>query len=134
MSSMIGDGVASPRLGLAVVGGALCPDAPPAVGAGEPLQPVTATNAQAATTPRLRRSRIPSTGSRIRDSTPGHLPGMAPLLVLRVTGGQAVIPQQRHLSAGVSQRLLLPAPLLVYGIGWRRLGLRLNPLVPGKQG
>src|SRR3954462_12093287 len=82
MSSMIGDGVASPRLVLAVVGDALCPEGAPAVGACEPLQPVTATNAQAATTPRLRRSRIPSTGSRIRDSTPGHLPGMAPLLVL----------------------------------------------------
>src|SRR3954466_7537926 len=81
MSSMIGDGVASARLVLAVVGDGLRPEGAPAVGACKPLQPVTATNAQAATTPRLRRSRIPSTGSRIRDSRPGHLPGMAPLLV-----------------------------------------------------
>src|SRR4051794_8868388 len=35
----------------------------------------------------------------------------------------------QHLSAGVSQHLLLPSPLLVDGIGRRRLGLRLNLLV-----
>src|SRR3954453_16974328 len=100
MSSMIGDGVASARLVLAVVGEGLCPEGAPAVGACERLQPVTATNAQAATTPRFRRSRIPSTGSRIRDSRPGHLPGMAPFLCLRVTAGHAVIAQERRIFGG----------------------------------
>lgn len=62
MSSMIGDGVAWAQLVLVVVGDGLCPESGPAVRACEPLQPATAANAQAATTPRLRQPRIPPTG------------------------------------------------------------------------
>jgi hypothetical protein len=83
MSSKIGLGTASAGLEFAALGNGLCPNGAEVVTGRDPLQPVAAANAQAATTARRRLQNIPLTGLRVRDWRSVHLPGSTPISYMR---------------------------------------------------